>query len=94
MHAGAPAISSPRHEPTSRHGTPDAPRRHTPDRHDPSKPKGPSRPKDHKPTGGTNRKPSSKRSGRHKSAPRGADQLSVVGVLDLSHTPTLGTLPN
>jgi hypothetical protein len=93
MHAGAPAISSPRHEPTSRHGTPDAPRRHTPDRHEPTKPKGPDRPKDHKPTG-SGRKSTSKRSGRHKSAPRGADQLHVVGVLDLSHTPTLGTLPN
>lgn len=93
-----PVSSSPRHQPTSRHHTPAAPTGHHPSRHTPTHPAHPktghhpSKPKDghHQPTKKHHPAPS----GHHKSAPRGAEQAPEVGGLDLSHTPTLGTLPN
>lgn len=92
MHAATLHQFSPAHEPTTRHHTPDAPKRDRPSRHDPTKPKEPSRPKSSKSTG-TNRKPSSHRRGHRKSAPAGAIELQPVGGPDLTHIPTLGTLP-
>lgn len=88
-----PVSSSPAHEPTTRHHTPDAPKRHHPSKHEPSKPKGPSKPT-HAKTGRHEpvKKPAGK--GHRKSAPAGAETSQPVGGLDLSHTPTLGILPN
>lgn len=83
-----PVDRSPSHEPTSRRDAPDTPRRHTPGRGKPDKPGGPSRPKTAKTTKSTNRR------GRRKSAPAGLPEQQLVDVLDLTHIPTLGTLPN
>jgi hypothetical protein len=88
-----PVSSSPAHEPTTRHHTPDAPKRDRPSRHDPTKPKEPSRPKSSKSTGSTSRKPSTHRRGHRKSAPAGILETPPVGGTDLTHIPTLGTLP-
>lgn len=88
-----PLSSSPRHEPTTRHHTPEPARRHNPDRKDPAKPKGPSAPK-HAKTGRHDRAKKPTGSGHRKSAPAGAESIQPVGGQDLTHTPTLGTLPN
>jgi hypothetical protein len=87
-----PISSSPRHEPTTRHHTPEPKRRHNPDQ-GPSKPKGPSEPK-HPKTGRHDRAKKPTGSGHRKSAPATAESSLPVGGQDLTNTPTLGSLPN
>ena len=86
-----PVSSSPRHEPTSRHHTPEPARRHNPV--GTSKPKEPSKPKQPK-TGRHDRAKNPSGTGHRKSAPATAETSTPVGALDLAHTPTLGSLPN
>lgn len=91
--AAMPVMTTPAHEPTTRHGTPDRHRKTT-SRHDRHDPKGPSKPKNERqPISGHHRNPSKKGPSRHKSAPATPDQASLVGG-QTPRTPTLGTLPN
>lgn len=84
-------VCSARHHDEPPKHTPEPARRHRPERKEAPKPKAP-KPEPAKGLRHNVKKQPAK--GLRKSAPRGAAEHGTVGILDLSHTPTLGSLPN